>query len=325
MSRPITVRVIKDWDFPDWRRMSPGGTGIWDDIYFTDEQIENPDYVLVLNQPSERIEFTAPPNRVWAVIQEPPTKFHGFLHRGQRGFSRIYTTDTNLTQGSERYRQHYPVLSWHIMRSFDELAAMASIPLKNRDLAWITSSLSFLPGHRLRMEFLSRIREMPELDLFGRGLRPIDDKWDGLAPYRYSIVFENFAGPDYWSEKLSDCFLAGTMPIYFGCTNLESYFPRDSFIRFDPTQPNPTAALRKIIESSLAEDHRESLIEARRRCLYEYQMFPFAAAEIAADRLPPASPTTVSLRRRKLRQPVLWSQAIWHWRVLPLLRNLGIK
>ena len=28
-------------------------------------------------------------------------------------------------------------------------------------------------------------------DLFGRGFHPIADKWDGIAPYRYSIAFEN--------------------------------------------------------------------------------------------------------------------------------------
>ena len=48
---------------------------------------------------------------------------------------------------------------------------------------------------------------------------------------------ENAVIPDYWTEKIADCFLAWTLPIYYGCPNLEDYFPEKSFIRIDIEKP----------------------------------------------------------------------------------------
>src|SRR5687768_17715451 len=51
--------------------------------------------------------------------------------------------------------------------------------------------------------------------------------------YRYSLAIENFSGPYYWTEKVIDCYLSWTMPLYFGCTNLADYFPAESFVQID--------------------------------------------------------------------------------------------
>ena len=83
------------------------------------------------------------------------------------------------------------------------------------------------------MCFLERISGKVEFDLFGRGFTPLADKWDGLAPYRYSIAVENYRGPDYWTEKIADCFLSWTMPIYYGCTNITDYFPPEAMVLID--------------------------------------------------------------------------------------------
>jgi hypothetical protein len=75
------------------------------------------------------------------------------------------------------------------------------------------------------------------VDLFGRAARPIDDKWDGLAPYHFSLAIENTVATDYWTEKVADCFLSWTCPIYNGAPNLADFFPRDSFIQIDIARP----------------------------------------------------------------------------------------
>lgn len=318
---PRVVRVIRNWDFPDLLRQSPGGSGRWGDIRVVEDDTTPADYVVVLNQPSHTVRVTAPPQRVWALIQEPPTTFHRYLHRGQRGFHRIHTSDPELAAAGGPWRASQPALPWHVMRSFDELTSTAPIPDKRRDLSWITSTQAFLPGHRRRLAFLARIRSSGVADLFGRGLNPVEDKWDALAPYRYAIVFENHIGPYYWSEKLADCFLTGTMPIYVGCTNLGDYFPQDSYIAFDPTTADPVTILRRIIDSDLAERSHAAIIEARRRCLYEHQLFPFLARETAADREPAGLPRDITLYRRRDRHPLRRAQAFWHWRIAPRLRG----
>ena len=120
-------------------------------------------------------------------------------------------------------------------------------------------------------------------DLFGRGFKPIADKWDGLAPYRYAIAVENHSCPNYWTEKIADCFLAGAMPIYHGATNLEAFFPRNSFIKIDITLPDAPRRVAEIVASDLAENNRDSIAEARRRVLNEHNLFPRLASLIAQD------------------------------------------
>ena len=70
-------------------------------------------------------------------------------------------------------------------------------------------------------------------------------------------------------------FRVRTVPIYYGCTNLEEYFPAASFIRIDINKPE--AAL-EIITTMLASDSWEArlpaLVEARNLILERYQFFP---------------------------------------------------
>jgi len=123
-----------------------------------------------------------------------------------------------------------------------------------------------------------------DIDLYGRAVHFIEDKWDGLATYRYSIAAENTSWPDYWTEKIADCFLTWTVPFYYGCENLEKYFPADSFIRIDLDKPEKAI---RIIKQYLREDdwsrRLPALEEARRRVLYEYQIFPVLTKILNAE------------------------------------------
>lgn len=296
-----TVRIIRSYDFPDIMRQTPGGKGVWGDISFTEEAAENPDYVLVLNQPSAPVTVTCAPENIWAVIQEPPTPFHTYLHRGQKGYARIYTTDETLAD--PRYRHAPPMLPWHVDRDYDTLCG-SQIPDKSKDLSWITSSLGFLPGHKQRMDFLGRIRGKIDFDLFGKGFDFIEDKWDALAPYRYTIVYENFICPLYFSEKLTDAWLAGCMPIYVGSTALEDFFPSKSFIRIEPNDGDIVAKIKSIISSDSAEQNRDAIIEARDMVLHKWNLFEFIAGEISKDSGAQTAAKQTRLIKRKDPNPI---------------------
>ena len=58
----------------------------------------------------------------------------------------------------------------------------------------------------------------------GRGYKPFELKQDGLLAYHYSVVIENVSESDYFTEKLLDCMLCGTLPIYYGPKNIGEYF-----------------------------------------------------------------------------------------------------
>jgi len=48
--------------------------------------------------------------------------------------------------------------------------------------------------------------------------------------FQYSIVIENSREPYYFSEKLIDCLITKTIPIYYGCENISKFFVTDGWI-----------------------------------------------------------------------------------------------
>jgi len=58
----------------------------------------------------------------------------------------------------------------------------------------------------------------------------ISSKRKILSQYRYAICFENVSEPGYITEKIFDCFMAGSIPIYWGASEVVSSFPRNTFI-----------------------------------------------------------------------------------------------
>jgi hypothetical protein len=59
----------------------------------------------------------------------------------------------------------------------------------------------------------------------------VHDKYAVLKEFRFSICFENQGDlPGYITEKIFDCFVCGTVPIYLGAPNISSYLPKESFI-----------------------------------------------------------------------------------------------
>lgn len=55
-------------------------------------------------------------------------------------------------------------------------------------------------------------------------------KWDTLSNYRFSLCFENMPMQGYITEKLFDCFYAGTVPIYWGAPDIDQLVPSEAYV-----------------------------------------------------------------------------------------------
>lgn len=311
------IHIIKNWDYKlDLLRQTPGSQGLWNDFQFTLEQTDNCDYLLVLNRPRKDVVVTVPPENIWAIIQEPPNEVFKPFHRGQRVFSRIYNQDVSLK--SSRYIHAAPALPWFINRTYDELKT-CSIPEKTKKLSCITSKNYWFSGHRKRLKFIEKLQEKVHLELFGWGFNYVQDKWDALAPYQYSIVLENHQGPYYWSEKLADCLLSFTMPVYFGCTNIYDFFPKEAIYMIDIESPNALEEVQEVIHSNRYLRSLDAIKEARQLILDKYQLFPFMCNEIqkfessassqqAAKKIKVSSITSTSVEMLIRAKTVAWRQ-----------------
>lgn len=272
----MLVRIIKNWNAPDLMRQTPGISGCWGEIRFTCDPVEECDAVIVLNRVPEPIAVRCPPDNVCALMQEPYIRgVFDWLVEGHDQYAHVFTHHPGIKAVGKKYIRCQPAVPWHVNKSYDELKRL-TLPDKHKSISWITSNLTSFPGHIVRMNFLDflRYRDFP-IDLYGKGINYIEDKWESLSPYRYSLAIENSSGPDYWTEKVADCFLSWTVPIYYGCTNLEDYFPAESFIRIDINQPE---AAIETIAATLASDDWEArlpaLTKARSLVLERHQFFP---------------------------------------------------
>lgn len=105
----------------------------------------------------------------------------------------------------------------------------------------------------------------------------------GARPYKYHVVIENSSEPFYWTEKIGDCFMAETYPLYYGCTRLEEYFPAGSFTPIDICDfDSAKAAIDHAIATDAYGRATTLLHECKELMLGKYNMFA-VMAEICAS------------------------------------------
>lgn len=271
----MIVRIARNYDFPDLKRQTPNNSFEWNGFKFTEEEIDECDILVVLNYPKKDLKVRVREGGTLLLFQEPP---YDRLSK-QRKFIPYY--DYAFTDFDSNHPGHFrkpAALPWHIGRNYDELVALKPDDLKkDQTISCVTSNTNVNPGHQPRLDFLKYLQtENFDFDLMGRGFNPIEDKFDGIAPYKYSIAIENYQANDYWTEKIVDCFLSFTMPIYHGCSNMEDYFPAESFIKIDINDPEKSLAIiKKAIADNSWEKNLEAIKVAREKVLNEYQFFPF--------------------------------------------------
>lgn len=130
------------------------------------------------------------------------------------------------------------------------------LPIKNKLISMISSSNSFLPGHQFRLNILNKVKDF--VDVYGRGFNYIQNKEQGMKDYYYSIAIENDNTDNYFSEKLIDCFMLCTIPIYWGCNYAYEVFDKKGMISLNSyTDLNEL----KKLDKSYYYDNIDSIVE----------------------------------------------------------------
>lgn len=103
---------------------------------------------------------------------------------------------------------------------------------KTKDLSITASNKNWTQGHELRHRVTDKYKD--DLDIFGTGYNFVPNKADSLKDYRFHVVIENSKEEGYVTEKLIDCFLTGSVPIYWGSTesHIKEHFNLDGMILF---------------------------------------------------------------------------------------------
>lgn len=250
----------------------------WDDFAFTVDFLPECDALLIFNNPSEIIKTKCFPENVLAFMMEPGNyKENPWMFEGLQQYAKVFSPLKN----SANTVQSNGFLGWHVLRNWQTLTDLDT-PQKTKEVSCIASVLRHFQGHRKRFDFINELQmEMPTIDFFGKGRTFIPDKMDGLLPYKYSIAIENTAAPYYFTEKITDCFLAYTVPFYYGCKNLLDYFPEKSFVFIDIDKPElAVKKIRDVLENDDWSARMDAIKEARYLVLNKYQPLAGAAEQL---------------------------------------------
>lgn len=307
-------------DAPIWSRQLPDGFH-WGDCRFTfDPDARVYDWLVVYDDlpPREgerfslRKEDLACPRAHTIFITAEPTSIKTYGQDFLRQFGLILSSlepwatpraTTINTQAGLRWYYGTPY-SWKTdpsrILTYSQLAA--HIPHKTKDFSTVCSSKRMKHTlHNQRVDFTNYIKsQIPELDVFGHGVREVDDKAEAIAEYRYHLAIENHISLHHFTDKLSDPFLGAALPFYIGAPNAAEYFPADSFIPLDINQPEEAV---KIIKAAIASNEYEkrlpAILEARRRVLEDYNLFALIAQTIQRHAQTQGGPTGGPLYARR--------------------------
>ena len=165
--------------------------------------------------------FRFPKNRRVAILTEPNASAPFVASRRLGGlFEMVLTHDQRLLCLGAPYQELPFGTTWveNVLQEESEF--------RKTKLLSMIGAIHANPqrGHVLRNKVLERMILRENIDVYGKGIAWIDSKVDGLAEYAFSIAMENCSQDYYFTEKLIDCFLTDTVPVYYGCPGIGRYF-----------------------------------------------------------------------------------------------------
>ncbi|RTY92257.1 glycosyltransferase family 10 domain-containing protein [Flavobacterium sp. GT3R68] len=275
----MIIKIERYFKYPDLKRQTPNNSFKWKEFTFTEDDVAECDYLIILDYPKDDFSINVNKNNIIHLCMEPPNEISKYRQYGNKNVKLIF----NQLDIKKNNVLSHGALPWHIDKDFDFLTNLKRDDIqKENKIVWVTSNQRTSKGHNVRMDFLDSIKELPFVDVYGRGINPVDSKWDVLYQAKYAIAYENFQSDYYWTEKIMDCYLSYTMPLYFGCNSIDNFFPKDSYIQIDPKDKHADLFLKEIIASNKWEENLDAITKARELVLNEYQLFPFLFSQIKA-------------------------------------------
>lgn len=165
------------------------------------------------------------------IITEPYSirpYVYEFIKSNHNIFSLIITYDTEILKYKNSVKCLYGT------KFVDE----NNIPIINNKISFIVGNKLYTDGHKLRHDIYYNFNKINKnLDIYISSAAPIENlynnkyigkelysKNDLLNNYSYHLCIENSRQYNYFTEKIMDCFQTMTVPIYWGCPNIEDYF-----------------------------------------------------------------------------------------------------
>eukprot|EP01050_Picozoa_sp_SAG11_P000030 SAG11_NODE_1_length_64905_cov_182.268355_30_plen_260_part_00 len=166
-------------------------------------------------------------------------------------FDLILSWDNNILTNCGNSKKFIFGSSWIKIDKF--------IPNKSNQISFLTSNKLFgnADGHKLRHEVFNKLADNYNDFTTLKLMTPprIEDKSVMFTEAKYSIIIENVNSPNWITEKLIDCLITKTIPLYWGCPNVGEYFNESGILTFT------TFDELLILLNDLTIGHYESLVD----------------------------------------------------------------
>ncbi len=204
--------------------------------------------------------FRYPRERRLAILQETPIKGLSEKIRGrERTFAAILTFEQALLDQGKPYHELLYGTSWINRGRPDALARYD----KDTFVSFIGSIQHEADhGYAFRKAVAQYCVRHPDIQAWGRGIREFRFKDDVIASCYFSIAMENCRHDHYFTEKIIDCFVTETVPIYWGCRAISTFFNPDGILTFNDIDeleqilPSLTAETYHSMRAAIAENKR---------------------------------------------------------------------
>jgi hypothetical protein len=160
---------------------------------------------------------------------EPPKlyiDFKGMVERTLNVWDLILTYDDRLLVHPQAV-EFLPIGSW-----VGDLACE-----KRNQITYIMSTKILTHEHRMRFMIMTKYQHKKSIGPFEFLMHRSPPRLPSKDPFfvnaKFQIVCENQVMTNMFTEKLIDCFRTRTIPIYYGCTNLEKYFNPKGVLAFN--------------------------------------------------------------------------------------------
>lgn len=199
-------------------------------------------------------------NDIWIYLQVESTLITGYyinyLINDDSLFDIILTWDINLLQKKKSIKFMSNNKVYWVSPTL-ELNYNLNLPNNNIinysyqdkkfQISMLCGGKNWCPGHILRRQYWENQDKIniPKKFIYGQNyvdLKIFDnnfmalhskDKTELFIDSMFHIAIENNKAPNYFSEKLIDCIVTKTIPIYYGCPNISDYFNINGIIIID--------------------------------------------------------------------------------------------
>lgn len=283
-SNPLIAKFLPNWQ-NKWKDC---------EFFLNDPKITKADYWIIIDDVDLDEEFceVSPYNVIFNTCEPQSIRRYDNSKDFVKQFGRIYSSHNDFKYHDNLFPCR-PFINWWIdagnpIKSKEEFQSFGNEGLgyddfknlskvsKTKLISVFCSDKQFTEGHKMRFNFCKKLKNhfKDQLDWFGSGVNPIDNKWNGIAPYKYHIVLENSDNLNYWTEKLIDPLMVLTYPIYYGAKNINDYFTQQKITTIDIKYPRSAIAkIEKIISENIYENNLAELPKMRDLIMDKYNLY----------------------------------------------------